>query len=170
MPLVLSKHKHAFDVQNLTQLKKYSAGQMLSWVDAKVLKYNGIQVTGSPNYPALFKMLAANRFDYFPRAITEIWAEIDNNKEMDIAVAEGFAIYYPTAMYFFVNKANYFLHNEVKKGLEQALMDGSFNELFNKYHQNFLNRSDLSKRQIIRLQNPYYASDKPVKIEDWIKN
>lgn len=170
LPLVLAENKQGLDAKNLTQLRKYSAGQLLSWVDAKVLKYNGIEVTGSPTYPALFNMLAAKRFDYFPRSVTEVWAEIEHNKEFQLAVADGFAIYYPTAMYFFVNKANHFLHQEVKQGLEQAKADGSFDELFAKYHQVYLDKSKLQQRHLIRLNNPYYSSDKPVKVEDWLNN
>lgn len=168
LPLVLAKNKGAINAQDLAQLRKYSAGQLLSWVDAKVLKYNGIEVTGSPTYPALFKMLAANRFDYFPRSVTEVWAEIAHHKELDLAVADNFAIYYPTAMYFFVNKANYFLHAEIKKGLEQAIADGSFDQLFAKYHQGFITKSKFKQRHIIRLNNPYYSSAKPVNIDDWL--
>ena len=168
LPLVLAKNKEVINAHNLTQLRRYSAGQLLSWVDAKVLKYNGIEVTGSPTYPALFKMLAANRFDYFPRSVTEVWAEIDHHKELELAVANNFAIYYPTAMYFFVNKANYFLHAEVKQGLEKAIADGSFDQLFAKYHQDYIAKSQIEQRQIIRLNNPYYSSAEPVKIDDWL--
>ena len=161
LPMVLSSRKQRFNIRSLPQLKQFTAGQLQSWVDAKVLKHNKLQVTGSPTYPALFKMLAAERFDYFPRAITEIWQEIENTPELPLAVADGFALYYPTAMYFFVNKANYFLHDELNKGLNKAIRDGSFDKLFYQYHRQFIEKSQLQQRNIIILDNPFMPQDSP---------
>ena len=114
-------------------------------------------------------MLHAERFDYFPRAVTEIWQEIENNSELPLAVAEGFAIYYPTAMYFFVNKANHFLHTEIESGLNKAIADGQFDKLFNQYHQQYLLKSKIDNRRIIELKNPYMPSDSPYERSDlWL--
>lgn len=162
LPLVLNKNKYQLNVDSLAQLQQYSAGQMLSWVDSKVLKHNKLQVTGSPNYSALFKMLSAERFDYFPRSITEIWQEIEHHPELPLAVAESFAIHYPSAMYFFVNKANHFLHDEIKSGLNKAIADGEFDKLFYQYHQQYLQKSKMSQRHIIELKNPYMPKETPL--------
>lgn len=169
LPLILKKNKDKLNVDSLAQLQQYSAGQMLSWVDSKVLKHNKIQVTGSPNYPALFKMLSAERFDYFPRAITEIWQEIENHPDLPLAVADSFAIHYPSAMYFFVNKANHFLHDEIEIGLNKAIADGEFDKLFNQFHQQYLQKSEMGQRHIIKLNNPFMPKDTPLdRKEFWL--
>lgn len=169
LPLVLAKNKNNLNINSLAQLQQYSAGQMLSWVDSKVLKFNNIQVTGSPNYPALFKMLSAERFDYFPRAVTEVWQEIENNSDLPLAVADNFAIHYPSAMYFFVNKANHFLHDEIESGLNKAIADGEFDKLFNQFHQQYLKKSNIDKRHIIELKNPYMPKDTPLERKElWL--
>ena len=149
-------------VQGIDGLKRYEAGQGHDWPDTKILRSNGLRVTGSNNYESLFKMLQVNRFDYFPRSIVEIWAEVENHKTMGIVVEESIALRYPTAFYFFVNQRNVQLAELLKKGLNQSIKDGSFNKLFNQYHQGLLQQANLNARRIFDLNNPILPKQTPL--------
>lgn len=53
----------------LDDLACYKAGQGFDWVETSVLRANGLPVMTSANSETLYGMLAAGRFDYFPRPL-----------------------------------------------------------------------------------------------------
>jgi hypothetical protein len=62
-------------VKTLDDLRQLQAGQGHDWPDTEILRFNGLNVQVSASYESLFTMLRAQRFDYFPRSIIEIWDE-----------------------------------------------------------------------------------------------
>ena len=84
---VSSKNKEVLKpVKSRNDLKKFDAGQVHDWPDTDILQSNKLNVVTSSTYEALFKMLEVNRFDYFPRAIFEIWGEQASHSDMRIAI------------------------------------------------------------------------------------
>lgn len=141
-------------VKELPTLAQYKAGQMHDWPDTAVLKANGLDVVVSPTYEGLFKQLASNRIDYFPRSVMEIRNELKSHTDLPLVMDDAILIRYPAAFYFFVSKNRPQLAADINKGLEAALADGSFMKLFKRHILPLLDGLDLRKRAVIKLRNP----------------
>ncbi|WP_340676644.1 hypothetical protein [Paraglaciecola sp.] len=171
IPLVRRNNQDLFkDVHTLDSFKKLIPGQFHTWSDTQVLEANGITVTKGTDYEGLFGMLSKGRFDYFPRSILEVDSDYLNHKNLNIAIEPNIIIHYPTAYYFFVNKNNQVLANDLLAGLEAAHLDGSFNKLFMRYYGEQINKVLDTKRRIIQLQNPLLPKTTPLeRSELWIR-
>lgn len=143
-------------VARLDQLKALRFGQRHDWPDTPLLRANGLQVVTSPSYQGLFAMLAAGRFDAFPREVVTVWQERDQ-AERDghlLVVDEHLVLHYPTAFYFFTSRATPQLAEDLRLGLEASITDGSFERLFQARHGETLRRARLDRRKVIELHNP----------------
>ncbi|MCW8831829.1 MAG: transporter substrate-binding domain-containing protein [Colwellia sp.] len=170
IPLVSEKNEHLFLPKLSTAaFKKLTAGQLRSWSDTKILESNNLPVEKGSHYQGLFHMLTANRFDYFPRSILEIQRELDEHKNMKIVIDSNILIHYPTALYFYVNKDNEVLAEDVKFGLEQSLKDGSFERIFTHYYGEIINHTINEKRRVYQLNNPFLPTKTPLhRKELWV--
>lgn len=163
IPLLVKKNSDLFaNVQNLNDLRKFVAGQGFHWTDTQILLASGMKVERSYEVESLFRMLRADRFDYFPRSLMEIWNEVDEHREMDITIDTHIVIHYPAAFYFYVKKGNKELADMIQKGLEVAINDGSFDKLFYTFHKKNILKAGLETRRIIELNNPYLAPETPL--------
>jgi hypothetical protein len=163
IPLIRASDLGQFrTVRDLGGLRKLSAGQGHDWPDTDILRSNGIPVFGSPRYDSLFRMLVSSRFDYFPRSVVEIWDEARNHAAEGIAVDPYVVIHYPTAFYYFVNRNNPQLAETIRKGLEAAIADGSFDKLFVEHHTRALEKAALEERTVIELNNPLLPPETPL--------
>jgi hypothetical protein len=150
-------------IKSMADLKRFNAGQGTFWGDTKVLKNGGIPTITTIKYPNLFLMLEGGRFDYFPRALHEPWVEVKSRPELGLAIDTNVMLIYPYAMYFYVSKSNKSLHDKIYKGFEMAINDGSFDELFFNHPmiRDVLEQANLSKRTVIRIDNPFMHADTP---------
>lgn len=121
-----------------------------------------MHVEKGSNYQGLFHMLAAGRFDYFPRSILEVQRESDVHKDMNIAIDTHILTHYPTAYFFYVNKENKMLADDVSYRLEQSLKDVSFDRLFMHYYGDIINHIRSEKRNIYQLKNPFLPKNTPL--------
>jgi hypothetical protein len=159
--LVRKERLHQFaDVRDAVQLKKFVAGQGHDWPDTAILRGNGLPVEVSSTYEGMFKMLEAGRIDYFPRAVQQVFAE--HAAHPALALEPHIALRYPTDAYFFVNRRNTRLAADVRRGLESAVADGSFDGLFYSYFAAQIAAAGLEGRRIIDLPNPVGAPSLPV--------
>lgn len=145
------------EVASLEELKaRFTAGFGTHWADKAILVSNGIAVVDTPSYDNLFGMLNARRFDYFPRGINEAWHEVEKRGAdfPKLMVEPELALYYPYAVYFFVNRKDDLLAQRIDTGLRLALSDGSFEALFREYHEEDIRRAGLDKRRLFILENP----------------
>jgi ABC-type amino acid transport substrate-binding protein len=150
-------------IRTLGDLQQYTAGQQQDWPDTPILQHNGISVSTTSSYDPLFRMLAAGRFEWFPRSIMEVWAEADNARELGLVVEPHVLIRYPSVYYFFVNKKNPALARQIETGLEKALKDGSFDHLLREYHGDVIAKARLNERLVIDLPNPFLPQKTQVK-------
>lgn len=152
-------------IKSFAELKKLKAGAGHDWADVSILEYNGIKVEKGSNYEGLFQMLAVNRFDYYPRGVNEAWNEIDARKDSlpGLMIEDSLALYYPFPVYYFLNKNNEAVAKRIEKGLEYAISDGSFDNLFNKYFRSSLAKANLKNRRIFVLKNPSLPAGTPFK-------
>ena len=150
-------------VNSLDDLKAIRFGQRHDWPDTPLLRANGLQVITSPSYDSLFNMLAARRFDAFPREVVTAWQEqaraVANGQAL--VVDEHVVLHYPTALYFFTSRQHPELAEDIRQGLEAAIADGSFEALFQAHHGATLRQARLAERRVIELRNPDLPSATP---------
>ena len=147
-------------INTLKDLKSVRLAQGREWPDTKILQANGLSVITAPRYEGLFKMLADKRFDYFPRSIMEIWDEQANNADT-LVVEPHLALHYYYDAYFMVNRKNTRLAQDIRDGLERAILDGSFDKLFQQYFGERIRKAHLETRTVIELHNPLLTPETP---------
>jgi hypothetical protein len=158
-----NRQAHVDKIRNLDDLRKEHIGQGIGWGDVAIYKANGFKVH-TAGYESLFKMVAANRIDLFPRGINEVFPEYAARHDAipNLAVEKNLLIYYPWPYYFFFNKSNKALAKRVETGLRKMMKDGSFDVLFMKYNRASILKANLKNRRIIRIVNPALPKDTPL--------
>lgn len=161
--LVIRKGDEAKFVKVKTKedLMKLSAGQGMHWPDTDILRANNFYIVEAMAKENLYKMLAAKRFDFFPRGISEISVEQDLIDSQRLRVEPHILLHYPTDVYFFVNKNNTELATRLEKGWSIILKNGEFEKFFLSFERmkaaiDMLNKHDY---QIIELENPFLSED-----------
>jgi hypothetical protein len=149
-------------ISSTGQLAALRGGQGADWPDTAILSAAGFVIDASPRYRDLFEKLAAGRIDYFPRSVQEIWGELDAHRAQGFVVESALALHYPTAMYFFVSKARPDLAEEIQRGLNIALADGSFEALFMQNFRDVLDRARFGGRRVFQLENPLLPPETPL--------
>jgi hypothetical protein len=158
--LIRDGEQARFDgIQTLNELRTMTAGLGLQWVDTKIMRQNGFAVEGSTLHDSLFKMLAAKRFDFFPRGIYEIQSDFAKYKDLGLVIEKNLLLHYEAPFYFFVNSSNTKLANRIEAGLKIALADGSFDRLLTSYPEfkAAMEVQHTTKRRLLRL-SPLPAS------------
>ena len=135
-------------------------GQGHDWPDTEILSSNGFNVTTSPNYDSLFKMLEKRQFDCFLRGLNEVFFELSVRPILELDY--NLAFYYPSPAYFFVNSHNIALHARIQAGLERAHENGSFDTLFSRFHDESIQKLKLDSRTLIKLHNPLLSEQTPL--------
>lgn len=162
--LIHEKDQDKFSrITQLDQLRGLSPVQGHDWPDTKILQANGFNVETTTNYTELFNTVLRSQSDFFPRSVVEAWAEVDNLETTDkIMVERSLGVRYPVAMYFFVNKNNSILARLLEDGLEKAIANGKFDELFLQVHAEYLEKSKLGERNFFQLENPLLPEATPL--------
>lgn len=151
-------------VRTVEDLRRFSIGQGSTWVDADILRAQGLRVVGG-HYEGLFTMLQGARFDLFPRGVNEIFTELSaRTLDMpELAIEDSFALHYPMPYYYFFNRADAKLAARVEQGLHALVRDGSFERHFWRHHGAAVRQARLQERRLIRLQNPLLPPETPLK-------
>ncbi|MBC3884894.1 type 2 periplasmic-binding domain-containing protein [Undibacterium griseum] len=161
---IQQKQQSRIDQINTAEdLKKLRFGQGSGWSDNAIYEAHGISVVQG-QYTQLFKMLAADRFDLFPRGVGEILAEYQQHQadNPELVIEKNLLIYYPFPYYFFFNKEDRAIKDRIEAGLRIMKKDGSFDTIFKKYHQQAIEKLNLKSRRIIRLSNPNLPPETPL--------
>ena len=173
---VLMIHRSNIDsisnVSSIGGLKGFVGIQGHDWPDTKILRDNGLTIKTSQWFPDMYRQLAKKKVDYFPRGILEFSGELDKFSYEDLMALPNQAIYYPTALYYFVSNANEKLGRMLEKGLKVAVKDGSFDRLFYEFpdHAKALDQFDYKNARVYQLENSYLPKSTPLDKSDfWIK-
>jgi hypothetical protein len=161
--LIRQKDREKFKaIQSLDELRRFRAGSVSNWPDTKVMQASDLPVVTSAHYELLFTMLAGKRFDYFPRGLYEIWDEQLVHADKDLVIEESLMFYYPAPIYFFVNPRDKKLAERIERGLQLAMEDGSYHELFFSVPSFKRGYEELSnkERRIFDLEQPNIATPK----------
>ena len=149
--------------------KQLTFGLNSQWADVPIMQASGFTVVTATNYENLFGMLAAERFDAFPRGLNEAARELEERKDSypQLVVEKSKALFFPYPVYFWVNKNDTALAQRIERGLNLSLEDGSFRKLFETYHANEIAALAKEHRQVIRLSNPVLPEKTPEPDTHW---
>ncbi len=150
-----AKQKEIAKVDQLNQLKKFTIAQGVGWTDSKILKANDLNVLELSNYANIFKMVVSNRVDLFCRGANQIEPEMQHFKHLHtLDFDKTFVLMYDAPRFFYIHQKNQAAKARIEKGLNIAFKDGSLKLLWEQHHRKTIDYVDLSKRKIIRLENP----------------
>jgi hypothetical protein len=121
-------------------------------------------VVKANKYHSLLHMVDGGRFDAFPRGVQEPWSEVNSIPGLELGVEKRIMLVYKMPFYFFVSKNNTKLARDLELGLNRAIADGSFDELFFKDPsvRNAVEQGDLKNRMVFHLDNPSLPKETPV--------
>lgn len=156
----LEKFSH---INSMDELKALRAGLRQQWSTTRSMEALGFNVITGSDYEGLFLMLISGRFDYFPRGVNEIFIEFSRrNKSLpDMAIEQSKALYLPMPTYVFVSPKYPKLAERIEVGLWKIIKDGSFDQLFWKYHKSDIQQAALAQRQIFTVDNPFLSPETP---------
>jgi len=164
--LIRKGEQPRFDaVKSLDDLRKFSYGLGLGWIDVDILQANRFNVVTGSSYDGLFDMLVHKRFDIFLRAAVEVLDEVDQRKETlkDLDIEKDIVFYYPLPMYFWFPKTEEGrrLAARAEEGMRTMIADGSYDRIFDQYQRWKIERLRLKSRRIFRIDNPFLGPETP---------
>ena len=152
-------------VKSLDDLRRFSYGLGLGWIDVDILRHNGFNVVTGSSYDGLFEMLVQKRFDVFLRASVEVLDEYDRRKSAfpDLYIEDGIILYYPLPMYFWFarNAEGRRLEARAEEGMRMMIADGTYDAIFDKYQRAKIERLRLKQRRVFRIDNPNVGPETP---------
>ncbi|MDO8342470.1 MAG: transporter substrate-binding domain-containing protein [Cellvibrio sp.] len=146
------------EIDTLQELKAYKVGIGAGWVDAKILHHHGVQIVEGSNITGLFRMTQAGRADLFCPSPTEYFHELRKEQAADLQLENKLALYYPLPKFLFSHKSNQALMDRIKKGIDIAYKDGSFQQLWREVHEADIKRAKLDERHFIKMENPFIST------------
>jgi ABC-type amino acid transport substrate-binding protein len=152
-------------VRTVADLKAFSFGLGLGWIDVEVLRANGLGVVTGSSYEGLFEMLVRRRFDVFLRSSVEVLDEYAQRQARfpALAIEPRLLLYYPMPMYFWFSRTpqGERLAARVEAGMRMLLDDGSYDRLFAEYQDLKITRLQLARRRLLRIDNPLLGPETP---------
>lgn len=153
------------DIRSVSDLRRFTYGLGLGWIDVGILRTNKFKVITGSSYDGLFEMLAHRRFDVFPRASVEVLDEYDQRKAAlpDLHIEENLVLYYPMPMYFWFPRTaeGRRLAARAEEGMRMMLADGTYDAVFDKYQRRKIERLRLKERKVFRIANPNVGPETP---------
>lgn len=157
--LIHQKDKEKFaQVKSLENLKRLTAGMRTGWVTTDIFHHAGMELVESQNFDGLFVLLNNHKFNYIPRAVYEIFDEIDSrrNELKNIMVEETLILHLPMPTYIYVSPQFPRIAKRLESGLRKMLDNGDLDNILHKYYTDDIKRANLKNRKIIKIDNPYY--------------
>ena len=152
-------------IKTLDELRQFSYGFGLGWIDVDILKANNFNVITGSSYDGLFEMLSNKRFDVFLRATVEILDEVELRKKRlpNLHIEDSLLFYYPLPMYFWFTKNDEGkrLAARAEEGMWMMIRDGSYGRIFDKYQGFKINILRLKSRRLFKIDNPNLGSETP---------
>ena len=150
-------------IRSLDDLRKFTYGLGLGWIDVDILKANRFNVVTGSSYNGLFEMLANKRFDIFLRAATEVLDEYQRH-DKELAIEDHILFYYPLPMYFWFAKTadGRRLAARAEEGMWMMINDGTYDAIFDKYQRRKIERLHLKDRKLFTIKNPFVGAETPL--------
>lgn len=151
-------------VKSKQDFSAFRAGQNRYWPDATIIESNCLPLITSYKYKNLYPMLEGGRFDYLALGAQEIWDELAKHPDPALKVDSRVLLQYRSPAYFFVSPKRQTLAEDLNRGLEAMIADGSFDRMFNKELKidELYRIAKFNERVIIRLNTPDLSPQTPV--------
>lgn len=149
------------EIKSVEDLKQYTVIQGSDWPGRFIFEANKISVHHAYQEKSRFEMLCKKRGDMLFRSIVAAGSNKSMEEDYGVKVDANILVRYPSAIYFFVHKSNQELASYIKIGLEAAVEDGSFDQLFYKLVVPVIESSELNKRVILDIDNPFSPATMP---------
>jgi ABC-type amino acid transport substrate-binding protein len=153
-------------IKSLEDLRHFSFGLGLGWIDVDILRANQLNVVTGSNYEGLFEMVQNGRFDIFLRAATEVIGEFESHRTQltGLGIEQNLGLYYPMPMYFWFSKTaeGRRLASRAEEGMRLMIADGSYDRIFSDYQDEKIRRLDLKNRRWFKISNPLLGSETPL--------
>jgi ABC-type amino acid transport substrate-binding protein len=164
--LIRGERKDEFQhISTLEDLRKFSYGLGLGWIDVDILQHNGFKVVTGSSYDGLFEMVINKRFDIFLRAAVEIIDEVEQRKTLmpELFIEDSICFFYPHPMYFWFSKTEEGKHlaARAEEGMRMMIADGTYDMIFNKYQQHKIEQLHLKTRKMFSIRNPLLGPETP---------
>jgi hypothetical protein len=154
------------NVRSLDDLRKFTYGLGLGWIDVDILRSNRFNVVTGSSYDGLFEMLVNKRFDIFLRAAPEVLDEYETRRKTfpDLYIEDSVVFYYPLPMYFWFPKTSEGrrLAKRAEEGMWMMINDGTYDAIFDKYQRRKIERLHLATRRIFKISNPFVGPETPL--------
>jgi ABC-type amino acid transport substrate-binding protein len=154
------------NVRTVDDLRKFTYGLGLGWIDVDILKANHFNVVTGSSYDGLFEMLVHKRFDILLRAAPEVLDEYDlRRKHGGLAIEDRILFYYPLPMYFWFPKTDEGrrLAARAEEGMRMMIADGTYDRVFDNYQRRKIERLRLRERRLFTIANPFVGPETPLK-------
>jgi len=153
------------NVRTLGDLRRFSYGLGLGWIDVGILRANQFDVVTGSSYDGLFEMLKQRRFDVFLRAAPEVLDEYEKQKgkEKRLAIEQTILLYYPLPMYFWFPKTEEGrrLAARAEEGMRMMIADGTYDQIFGRYQRKKIEMLRLKERKLFAIKNPNVGPETP---------
>jgi len=149
------------EVQTLGDLRAFRLVSGHDWPDTGILRANRLSVISSPGYDAMFTQLRLGRVDAFPRAVEEVWWELERFGQ-GLVVVPNLCLHYPAPVYYFVGPDDTDLARAIELGLLRLRQSGAMEQLFLQHHGEDVARARLGARRVIELVNPTLSPQTPL--------
>lgn len=142
-------------IKNIADLKLFNIGLLYDWMTTIIMSENNFDVVKSHTYSAMFRMLSAQRFDYTILGINKVYGLMTSQGEWQekFEVVPGVVLYINGPSYVFVSKQHPRIAERIALGFEKMIENGEFDRLFKKYHQIYIDESNLISRRVIEIPN-----------------
>ena len=170
--IIRSEDEEKFvDIDTVEELRQYKNGLVSGWVNESIMNVNELQHVSAINYEDLFKMLAAERFDYFSRGMVEAYTELEDRSEVfpNLMVEKHILLHYAKPMYLFTSKNRPVLNKRLNEGLMMLIEEGYFEKIFCQFHGDSIRKTNLSERIQIQLKSHLLLSSAPKDKKFWFE-
>lgn len=154
--IIRKDEEHEFaQIRDISNLKKYVAGQGLNWPDGEILKAAGINVQFAPQVKNLISMVEKKRFDFLPLGVGEAYGFLRLYGGEGLIVERTLVLVYPFGNFFYIRKGNIELKYAIEKGMDVALKDGSLQKLLetNEMFRDAFGLVRIKERRVIKIDN-----------------
>ena len=154
-------------VTSNADLRKLQVGLRPGWTTTKIMRALKLNITEGAGYNGRFKMLNANRFDYIPRGINEIFGEFDarSKTHKNIMIEQNLLLRMPMPVYLYVSRKVPRLAKRIEYGFNKIRGNGKFDALFNQIFSKSISRANLPNRKIFNAGNPLSSKQTPLQDE-----
>ena len=156
-------------ITNVDYLKEMSVGLNDGWSTYTIMNDQSFKIFPVDDYNGMFGMLSANRFDYIPRGVNEVFGELEQQADSssNLLIADNVALYIPSATYIFVSKQAPRLAKRLEAGLTKMVENGDLKDIFYRFYGESIVKAQLQNRKILRLENPFLPKETPLKNKDF---